>query len=77
MHGEAADQHVLPGRGLRERVTPRFDFEQCPLADQLIEQAGELLALVAVQSEFAHKLLVTGGAFWLALNLPEYGGVRQ
>ena len=77
VHGEASDDQIFVGRGLRQSVAVGVELNQFACCDQLLQLPVEFSAGIAVQAKFAHQLLESGSAFGLAGNVFQDGGVGK
>lgn len=77
MHAEASDNKILVCRGLGQSVAVRIDLNQFAGSDQLLKMPVELSAGLAMQAEFAHQLLESGGTLGLPGNMFQDGRVGK
>ena len=77
MHGEASDDKILVGCGLRQSVAIGVELNQFAGGDQLLQQRVKFSAGVAVQAKLAHQLLESGGPLGLAGNVFQDGRVGE
>ncbi len=78
MHGEAARDEVLTGRGVvGKRVAVAPGFDEARALHQRLQAFGELLAFRAAQAHLAHELLVTGRVVRLAFDVAQNGLIGE
>src|SRR5579863_4861010 len=77
VHAQFSYQNVLAGSGLRNRVAIRVDLNQLATVNQALQARGEFLTRRTMQSQFPHQLLEACGAFGLAFNLLQDGGIGE
>src|SRR5579859_2681795 len=69
MHRQPAGNQVLAGGSFRQGKAVTLQLEQFALADHRPQPLRQLAPLIAAYAQLAHKLLITGSAFGLALDL--------
>src|SRR6266700_1078892 len=77
MQAEFSGDQILAGRSLRNCIPIRIQLEQLPGRNKLLQALVQCTALIAMQSQLAHELLVTSGLLWLALDLFQNDGIGE
>ena len=77
VHAEASNDKVLVRGGLRQGVAIGIKLNQFARSDQLLKMRVEVSAGVAMQAEFAHQLLESGGTLRLAGDVFQDGRVGK